>query len=172
MDWSRISLRRMSGSSGWWSVGKDTNGNEFGEGMVFGWNTVLRRSGVCAGKDTGIKQRGRGIVGLLLVKKISSDTGRKRGRIRPKWQAKAKVWQRQEVFHKALGVWERNTPIAQTSFMLCVFRPAGSYCSRKRQLVRKRMPMHPLTNNMAEFILPKTRRECLSEEIHLFKWQN
>ena len=37
--------------------------------MVFGWNTVLRRSGVCTGKDTGIKQTGRGIVGLLLVKK-------------------------------------------------------------------------------------------------------
>ena len=54
-------------------------------------------------------------------------------------------------------------------FVLRIFRPAGSYCSRKRQLVRKRMPMHPLTNNMAEFILPKTRRECLSEEIHLFK---
>lgn len=29
--------------------------------------------------------------------------------------------------------------------------------------------IHPLTNEMAEFILPKTRRECLSEEIHLFK---
>ena len=54
-------------------------------------------------------------------------------------------------------------------FVLRIFRPAGSYYSRKRQLVRKRMPMHPLTNNMAEFILPKTRRECLSEEIHLFK---
>ena len=36
------------------------------------------------GKDTGIKQKGRVIVGLLLVKKISPDTGRKRGRIRPK----------------------------------------------------------------------------------------
>ena len=54
-------------------------------------------------------------------------------------------------------------------FVLRIFRPAGSYCSRKRQLVRKRMPMHPLTNDMAEFIFPKTRRECLSEEIHLFK---
>ena len=54
-------------------------------------------------------------------------------------------------------------------FVLRIFRPAVSYCSRKRQLVRKRMPMHPLTNDMAEFILPKTRRECLSEEIHLFK---
>ena len=54
-------------------------------------------------------------------------------------------------------------------FVLRIFRPAGSYCSRKWQLVRKRMPMHPLTNDMAEFILPKTRRECLSEEIHLFK---
>ena len=54
-------------------------------------------------------------------------------------------------------------------FVLRVFRPAGSYLYRKRHLVRKQMPMHPLTNNMAEFILPKTRRECLSEEIHLFK---
>ena len=54
-------------------------------------------------------------------------------------------------------------------FVLRIFRPAGSYLCRKRQLVRKRMPMHPLTNNMTEFILPKTRRECLSEEIHLFK---
>ena len=54
-------------------------------------------------------------------------------------------------------------------FVLRVFRPAGSDLCRKRQLVRKRMPMHPLTNNMAEFTLPKTRRECLSEEIHLFK---
>ena len=54
-------------------------------------------------------------------------------------------------------------------FVLRIFRPAGSYLCRKRQLVRKRMPMHPLTNNMAKFILSKTRRECLSEEIHLFK---
>ena len=54
-------------------------------------------------------------------------------------------------------------------FVLRIFRPAGSYCSRKRQLVRKRMPMQPLTNDIAEFIFPKTRRECLSEEIHLFK---
>ena len=37
--------------------------------MVFGGNTVLWRSGVCTGKDTGIKQTGRVIVGLLLVKK-------------------------------------------------------------------------------------------------------
>ena len=65
-------------------MGKDTNGNESGERMVFGWNTILWRSGVCTGKDTGIKQKGRVIVGLLLVKKISPDTGRKRGRIRPK----------------------------------------------------------------------------------------
>ena len=54
-------------------------------------------------------------------------------------------------------------------FVLRIFRPAGSYLCRKRQLVCKRMPMHPLTNDIAEFILPKTRRECLSEEIHLFK---
>jgi hypothetical protein len=42
---------------------------ESGERMVFGGNTVLWRSGVCTGKDTGIKQTGRVIVGLLLVKK-------------------------------------------------------------------------------------------------------
>ena len=54
-------------------------------------------------------------------------------------------------------------------FVLRVFRPAGSCLCWKQQLVRKRMLMHPLTNNMAEFTLPKTRRECLSEEIHLFK---
>jgi len=53
-------------------------------------------------------------------------------------------------------------------FVLRIFRPAGS-CSADRRIVRKRMPMHPLTNDMAEFILPKIRRECLSEEIHLFK---
>ena len=39
-------------------MGKDQNGNEFGERMVSGGNTVLRRSGVCMGKDTGIKQTG------------------------------------------------------------------------------------------------------------------
>ena len=54
-------------------------------------------------------------------------------------------------------------------FVLRVFRPAGSYLCRKRQLVRKRMSMHPLTNNTEEITLPKTGRECLSEEIHLFK---
>ena len=54
-------------------------------------------------------------------------------------------------------------------FVLRIFRPAGSYLCRKWQLVRKRMSMHPLTNNMAEVTLPKTRRKCLSEEIHLFK---
>ena len=48
---------------------KKQNGNESGERMVFGWNTVLWRSGVCTGKDTGIKQTGRVIVGLLFVKK-------------------------------------------------------------------------------------------------------
>ena len=54
-------------------------------------------------------------------------------------------------------------------FVLRIFRPAGSYLCRKWQLVRKRMSMHPFTNNMAEVTLPKTRRKCLSEEIHLFK---
>ena len=47
----------------------DKIGNESGERMVFGGNTVVWRSGVCTGKDTGLKQTGRVIVGLLLVKK-------------------------------------------------------------------------------------------------------
>ena len=51
------------------------NGNESVERMVFGWNTVLRRSGVCTGKDTGIKQTDREIADWLLVIKISPDTG-------------------------------------------------------------------------------------------------
>ena len=50
-------------------MGKDADGNESSERIVFGWNTILWRSGVCTGKDTGIKQIGRVIVGLLLVKK-------------------------------------------------------------------------------------------------------
>ena len=50
-------------------MGKNQNGNESGERMVSGWNTVVRKFGVCTGKDTGIKQIGRVIVGLLLVKK-------------------------------------------------------------------------------------------------------
>ena len=68
-------------------MGKDTNGNESGEKMVFGWNTILWRSGVCTGKDTGIKQTGRVIVGLLLVKKIGPDTGRKKRADTPKMKS-------------------------------------------------------------------------------------
>ena len=45
---------------------KNQNGNESGEGMVSGGNTVLRQSGVCTGKDTGIKQTGREIAVWLL----------------------------------------------------------------------------------------------------------
>ena len=60
-------------------MGKDTNGNESGERMVFGWNTILWRSGVCSGKDTGIKQTGRVIVGLLLVKKQARIRAEKEG---------------------------------------------------------------------------------------------
>ena len=37
-------------------MGKDQNGNESGEGMVSGGNALLRRSGVCTGKDTRINQ--------------------------------------------------------------------------------------------------------------------
>ena len=52
-------------------------------------------------------------------------------------------------------------------YALCISPLQGATADRR--IVRKRMPMHPLTNDMAELILPKTRRECLSEEIHLFK---
>ena len=45
-------------------MGKDQNGNESGERMVSGGNTVLRRSGVCTGKDTGINQTGSLLSGI------------------------------------------------------------------------------------------------------------
>ena len=59
-------------------MGKDTNGNESGERMVFGWNTVLWRSGVCTGKDTGIKQTEREIAAWLLVIKNKPGYGQKK----------------------------------------------------------------------------------------------
>ena len=65
-------------------MGKNQNVNESGERMVFGWNTVLWRFGVCTGKDIGIKQTGKNIQLVVSDKKISPDTGRKRGRIRQK----------------------------------------------------------------------------------------
>ena len=45
-------------------MGKDQNGNESGERMVSGGNTVLWRSGVCTGKDTGINQTGSLLSGI------------------------------------------------------------------------------------------------------------
>ena len=59
-------------------MGKDTNGNESGERMVFGWNTVLRRFGVCMGKDTGIKQTEREKADWLLVIKNKPGHGQKK----------------------------------------------------------------------------------------------
>ena len=59
-------------------MGKDTNGNESGERMVFGWNTILWRSGVCTGKDTGIKQTGREIAVWLLGVKNKPGYGQKK----------------------------------------------------------------------------------------------
>ena len=59
-------------------MGKDTNGNESGERMVFGWNTILWRSGVCTGKDTGIKQTEREIAAWLLVIKNKPGYGQKK----------------------------------------------------------------------------------------------
>ena len=60
------------------------NGNESGERMVSGWDTVLWRFGVCAGKDTGIKQTGRVIADLLLVIKNKPGYGRKKRADTPK----------------------------------------------------------------------------------------
>ena len=37
-------------------VDTDKNGDEFVKRMVSGWNTVLWRFGICAGKNTGISQ--------------------------------------------------------------------------------------------------------------------
>ena len=65
-------------------MSKDTNGNESGEGMVFGWNTVLRRSGVCTGKDTRIKQTEREKADWLLVIKNKPGHGQKKRADTPK----------------------------------------------------------------------------------------
>jgi len=59
-------------------VGKDTNGNESGERMVFGWNTILWRFGVCTGKNTGIEQTERKIADWLLVIKNKPGYGQKK----------------------------------------------------------------------------------------------
>ena len=149
-------------------MGKDTNGNESGERMVFGWNTILWRSGVCTGKDTGIKQTGRVIVGLLLVKN-KPGYGQKKRADTPKMKRKSQVVvDVRSISQSPRRLRAKYTHRTNQRFVLRIFRPAGS-CSVDRRIVRKRMPMHPLTNDMAELILPKTRRECLSEEIHLFK---
>ena len=36
--------------------GTDQNGDESGKRMVSGWNAILWRSGICAGKDTWINR--------------------------------------------------------------------------------------------------------------------
>ena len=46
--------------------------------MVFGWNTVLWRTGVCTGKDTGIKQTEREMAEWLLVIKNKPGHGQKK----------------------------------------------------------------------------------------------
>ena len=107
---------------------------------------------------------------FVVSEKISPDTGRKKRADTPKMKGKSQVVvDVRSISQSPRRLRAKYTHRTNQRFVLRIFRPAGSYCSRKRQLVRKRMPMHPLTNDMAEFILPKTRRECLSEEIHLFK---
>ena len=68
-------------------MGKNQNGNESGERMVSGWNTVLRRFGVCTGKDTGIKQTGRAIPDWLLVIKNKPGYGQKKRADTPKMKS-------------------------------------------------------------------------------------
>ena len=68
-------------------MGKDTNGNESGERMVFGWNTVLWRFGVCTGKDTGIKQTERKIATWLVVIKNKPGYGQKKRADTPKMKS-------------------------------------------------------------------------------------
>ena len=72
-------------------MGKDTNGNESGERMVFGWNTILWRSGVCTGKDTGIKQTEREIAAWLLVIKNKPGHGQKKRADTPKMKSESQV---------------------------------------------------------------------------------
>mgnify|MGYP006924630248 CR=1 FL=1 len=108
--------------------------------------------------------------GFIVRRKISPDTGRKKRADTPKMKGKSQVVvDVRSISQSPRRLRAKYTHRTNQRFVLRIFRPAGSYCSRKRQLVRKRMPMHPLTNDIAEFIFPKTRRECLSEEIHLFK---
>ena len=45
-------------------MGTDKDGDESGNGIVSGGNTILRRSGVCTGKDTGINQTGSLVLGM------------------------------------------------------------------------------------------------------------
>ena len=107
---------------------------------------------------------------FVVSEKISPDTGRKKRADTPKMKGKSQVVvDVRSISQSPRRLRAKYTHRTNQRFVLRIFRPAGSYLCRKRQLVRKRMPMHPLTNDMAEFILPKTRRECLSEEIHLFK---
>ena len=138
--------------------------------MVFGWNTILWRFGVCTGKNTGIEQTERKIADWLLVIKNKPGYGQKKeGRYAQNKKLKLNYSRRVKYLTKPSAFESEIHPSHKLCLCSAYFALAGGYYSRKRQLVRKRMPMHPLTNNMAEFILPKTRRECLSEEIHLFK---
>ena len=114
-------------------MGKDTNGNESGEGMVFGWNTVLRRSGVCTGKDTGIKQTGREIAVLLLGVKNKPGYGQKKEggyaqneKLKPSYGRCRKHLTKPSAFESEI---HHRT---NQRFVLRIFRPAGSYCRRKR----------------------------------------
>ena len=106
---------------------------------------------------------------FVVSEKIGPDTGRKEGGYAQNKKLKPSYGRAGSISQSPRRLRAKYTHRTNQRFVLRVFRPAGSQYSRKRQLVRKRMPMHPLTNEMAEFILPKTRRECRSEEIHLFK---
>ena len=115
-------------------MGKDTNGNESGEGMVFGWNTVLRRSGVCTGKDTGIKQTGREIAVWLLGVKNKPGYGQKKEggyaqneKLKPSYGRCRKHLTKPSAFESEIH------PSHKLRLCSAYFALAGGYYSRKRQ---------------------------------------
>ena len=55
----KVTVNRMPGSTGGRPVGTDKNGNESGERMVSGRNTILRRSGIYPGENTRLNLKGK-----------------------------------------------------------------------------------------------------------------
>ena len=115
-------------------MGKNQNGNESGERMVFGWNTILWRSGVCTGKDTGIKQTEREIAAWLLVIKNKPGYGQKKEggyaqnkKLKPNYSRGVKHLTKPSAFESEIH------PSHKLRLCSAYFALAGGYYSRKRQ---------------------------------------